>query len=203
MKTMKQISSGAEASIFLDKGSIVKQRLQKSYRIPEIDETLRNQRTKKEAKIMNDLSKIIPVPKLLSIDQKNHSLIMQNIEGTQLKQVLDNRPELAKLAGTNLALMHDNNMIHGDLTTSNMILAHEDRENRLYFIDFGLSFNSSRVEDKAVDIHLFKQALESKHFRVNDLAYKHFLKGYTPKDREEILRRLETVESRGRYKEKF
>jgi Kae1-associated kinase Bud32 len=124
---------------------------------------------------------------------------MEHIIGIQLKKLLDKDPKLAILIGKNLSIMHDLNIIHGDLTTSNMILT---KDKKLYFIDFGLSFNSSRIEDKAVDIHLFKQALESKHFRVNDKAYKYFLQGYNPKDKKEILERLAIAETRGRYKEK-
>ena len=136
---------------------------------------------------------------------------MEYIDGTQLKKLLDKKPELGLMIGKNLSIIHDLNIIHGDLTTSNMILVENDIEEKstkskkspkLFFIDFGLSFNSTKIEDKAVDIHLFKQALESKHFRVYDKAYKAFLNGYIPKGKKEILERLEIVEQRGRYKEK-
>lgn len=195
-------TSGAEAIIILNKdNNIEKYRIEKSYRISEIDVSLRTSRTKKEAKILQKLQKIIPVPKTVNVTE--YDIEMEYIDGAQLKTVLDSRPELAELIGKNLSLMHDSNIIHGDLTTSNMILKKEDDSEKLYFIDFGLSFSSTRVEDKAVDIHLFKQALESKHYKINDVAYKNFLKGYTPKDRNEILERLRIVEQRGRYKEKI
>ncbi|MEM4637666.1 MAG: KEOPS complex kinase/ATPase Bud32 [Candidatus Woesearchaeota archaeon] len=194
---MKTISSGAEAIIYLnDNKNIEKQRIEKSYRIKEIDSALRVQRNKKEAKILKKLSKIIPVPKILSLTDT--SIEMEYIDGIKLREILDKKPEYAQKIAENLSLMHDSNIIHGDLTTSNMILFNE----KIYFIDFGLSFESSKIEDKAVDIHLFKQALNSKHYKVADVAYKYFLKGYNPKNREEILKRLKTVEQRGRYKEK-
>jgi TP53 regulating kinase-like protein len=193
---MKEISSGAEAKIFLDNGIIIKDRIRKSYRIPEIDGLLRESRTRKEAKILTKLFKLGIAPKLEGQDKS--TLKMEYIDGIQLKQALESRPELSENIGTNLTLMHDNNIVHGDLTTSNMILKGE----KIYFIDFGLSFTSTKIEDKAVDIHLFKQALESRHFKVMDNAYKNFLKGYNPKDREKILERLVIVERRGRYKEK-
>lgn len=199
-KVSKNISSGAEAIILLNADcNIEKSRIEKSYRIKDIDISLRSSRTKNEARIMQKLQKIIPVPKIINITEYN--LEMEYIDGIQLKKILDARPELAVLIGKNLALMHDNNIIHGDLTTSNMILKTDDGE-KLYFIDFGLSFVSTRIEDKAVDIHLFKQALESKHYRVFEKAYKEFLKGYCPKSKNEILERLRVVEERGRYKEK-
>ena len=111
---------------------------------------------------------------------------------------MDGKPGLANEIGVKLAKLHDSDIIHGDLTTSNMIL---DKE--IVFIDFGLSFHSNKIEDKAVDIHLFKQALESKHFKVKEKALEEFLKGYKKsKDYAEIMKRLEQVELRGRYKHK-
>jgi Kae1-associated kinase Bud32 len=196
-------TSGAEAIISLNKdNNIDKSRIEKFYRIPEIDISLRSARTKKEAKIIVKLQKIIPVPKLINVSE--YDIEMEYIDGMQLKTILDSRPELAEMIGKNLSLMHDSNIIHGDLTTSNMILKRDNKEGLdiLYFIDFGLSFVSTRIEDKAVDIHLFKQALESKHYKIAEYAFKQFLDGYSPKDKKDILERLRVVEERGRYKEK-
>jgi len=197
----KLLGSGAEATVYLDDGKVDKERSKKSYRHEDIDSALRKTRTRKESKILKSLEKYGFVPKIL--EQKEHNILMEHIDGIQLKKLLDKDPKLAILIGKNLSIMHDLNIIHGDLTTSNMILSGKGSSQKLFFIDFGLSYNSTRIEDKAVDIHLFKQALESKHFRVNDLAYKNFLKGYTPKDKDAILGRLAVVETRGRYKEKI
>jgi len=99
-----------------------------------------------------------------------------------------------------------------DLTTSNIILANgeqrmanDKRQTKVFLIDFGLSFVSTKIEDKAVDIHLIKQALEAKHFRSPDhlrgqnhqQLFKNFLKTY---DNKEVIERLKIVEKRGRYK---
>ena len=74
----------------------------------------------------------------------------------------------------------------------------------LDFIDFGLGFFSNKIEDKAVDLHLLKQALESKHFKKWDENFKEVLKNYKiSKDSEKVLERLKKVESRGRYKDKY
>jgi Kae1-associated kinase Bud32 len=74
---------------------------------------------------------------------------------------------------------------------------------QIFFIDFGLSFHSQKYEDKAVDIHLIKQALEAKHFKNWEILYKEFIKGYSKESKDEklILKQLEQVEKRGRYKE--
>ncbi|MBU0471832.1 MAG: Kae1-associated serine/threonine protein kinase [Nanoarchaeota archaeon] len=192
---MKQIGSGAEAIIFLEKNSIIKQRIKKNYRIKEIDETLRKNRTRTEANILEKIP--IKAPKLKRTDRKE-IIEMDYIEGEKVRDLLDNKPEIALLIGKNVAKMHDAGIIHGDLTTSNMILNKE-----LYFIDFGLSFFSKKIEDKAVDIHLFKQALESKHYKVGEEAYNQFLKGYKDsKEYQQVISRLKNVEARGRYKKK-
>ena len=73
---------------------------------------------------------------------------------------------------------------------------------QLYFIDFGLSFHSQRIEDKAVDLHLLKQALESKHYKNYDFLLKECLSNYKWADSQAVLKQLEKVESRGRYKGK-
>jgi Kae1-associated kinase Bud32 len=200
----KILGSGAEATVYLNAAnSVEKERIPKNYRHPDIDSTLRKLRTRKESKVLSDLSQFGFVPKLMtSKTTPENSIEMEYVEGVQLKKLLDSNPSLARYIGKNLAQMHDKNIIHGDLTTSNMILSGKGKSEKLFFIDFGLSFNSRRIEDKAVDIHLFKQALESKHFKVFDKAYSEFLKGYNPIDKKEILERLEIVETRGRYKEK-
>jgi Kae1-associated kinase Bud32 len=193
---MKEIARGAEAVIYQDKESVVKKRVSKGYRHPELDTELIKARTKREAKFIQDLP--IPGPKLHDSDAS--TITMDHLAGEKVANILDEQPELAEKIGEHLARLHDQNMIHGDLTTSNMILSPDQK---LYFIDFGLSFYSDKLEDKAVDIHLFKEALESKHFRVENKAHRHFLKGYRfSKQAEEVLERLKKVEQRGRYKNK-
>jgi len=194
-----KISSGAEAEIYLEK-NIVKDRVKKNYRIPEIDVPLRQFRTRRESKILDRLEKIkFPAPKLIKTDRKS-VIEMENIPGKKVRDVLEKNPiKLSKEIGKKLALLHNNDICHGDLTTSNMILNKE-----IFFIDFGLSKFSEKVEDKAVDIHLFRQALESKHDKVWEKCYKAFLTTYkkTVKNQKEIMNRLEKIELRGRNKGK-
>jgi len=102
--------------------------------------------------------------------------------------------------GKKIGILHSNNIIHGDLTTSNMIL-----DNEIKFIDFGLSFFSTKEEDKAVDLHLLRQALESKHHDIWEKCFEAALKGYKKSYPEHsiVLNRLQKVEARGRNKHKF
>ena len=76
-------------------------------------------------------------------------------------------------------------------------------KDEIYFIDFGLSFTSTKEEDKAVDLHLLKRAIESKHYKVFEEAFEYIQKGYRSyKDAASILARLKKVEARGRNKSK-
>ncbi len=192
---MREIARGAEAVLYEDKDRIIKHRSKKKYRIKELDDELRKQRTRREANLLIKIP--IPHPKLIDSDNKE-KIVMEKIKGRKLRDILDKKPELAKKIGELVAELHNHNIIHGDLTTSNMIL---NKKEGVMFIDFGLSFYSHKIEDKAVDIHLFKQALNSKHHKVYDKALKEFLKGYKKINKyKEILNRLKKVEMRGRYR---
>ena len=203
MKTSKSniIAQGAEAKIIKQGNIITKDRIPKGYRLPVLDNKLRKQRTKKESKILVKAFTLIPVPKLINSDEKE-KIEMQFIEGKKLYESLDNlknNKKICKTIGKQTAILHDNNIIHGDLTTSNMIYS---KEEKVYFIDFGLSYESDKTEDKAVDLHLIKQALEAKHFKQHEKLFKSILDGYKiSKKYKETLNRLEQVEKRGRYKQ--
>ena len=194
------IAQGAEAVLIRKDNLLVKERIKKGYRLPELDEKLRKQRTRKEARLIEKASKLIPVPRIIKTDEKGKIIQMEFIEGKKLSECLDELPnalEVCEKIGQNIAKLHDVNIIHGDLTTSNMIL----KEGEVYFIDFGLGFESKKTEDKAVDLHLIKQALEAKHFNNFEGFFKAVLDGYkTSKNYKETLARLQKVEKRGRYK---
>ena len=191
------IGHGAEAIVRKEGNEVVKERVAKAYRHPQLDKQLRTSRSKAEKRLLEKASKLINVPKVTYGD--NESIRMEHVDGPVLKEVLENNLEFAKTVGQYLAKLHDNDIIHGDLTTSNILI----KKNEIVFIDFGLAYRSKRIEDKAVDIHVFKQALESKHHKVYNKAYKEFLKGYKEsKQSKEILDRLRAVEARGRNKAK-
>ncbi len=195
------LGSGAEATIWLEKTRegvrVVKDRLPKAYRHPLLDAALRRTRTRREANILRKLP--VPGPRLIATDRAS-VIEMEFIDGVQLKRLLDGKPSWTRTVGERVARLHDAGIIHGDLTTSNMLV----RDDELVLIDFGLSFTSRSAEDKAVDIHLWKQALESKHYKIFDEAYKGFLEGYAASENAtRVLERLRTVEARGRNKAKY
>lgn len=200
----KLISQGAEAKLFLEESNVIKHRLRKTYRINEIDERLRKSRTKREAKILEKLHAMgFPCPKLISNNKKD-TITMDFIDGKLLKNVLNknNCIRLSMEIGEKVAALHNKGIIHQDLTTSNMILGNDKR--KIFFIDFGLSFFSEKIEDKAVDLHLLKEALESKHSEIWEECYNTALDSYkkNAENSKEIIERLKVVEQRGRYKHK-
>ena len=195
-----KLSQGAEARIFLENNEVVKDRFEKKYRHPVIDAELRKQRTRREAKILDKIYEMgFPAPKTILIDDKNGKLKMSFIEGELVKNIIHkNHKKLSKEIGQKIARLHGQNIIHGDLTTSNMIL----KNNEIYFIDFGLGFFSEKIEDKAVDLHLIRQALESKHHQIWEECFNEVLEGYKSYPRyKEVFERLKVVESRGRNKQ--
>lgn len=195
-----QIAQGAEARLFKTGNVVVKDRFVKTYRNKELDSKLRKSRTKREAKVLLKMKELgIPSSEYISNDETK--IEMKFVDGRVLKEVFDSDFNLfSRMIAKNIALMHKNGIIHGDLTTSNMIFGEE-----LHFIDFGLSFFSDKVEDKAVDLHLLKQALESKHHQVFEKAFETVLDEYKKNysEAENVVKRLEIVEKRGRYKKQF
>jgi len=194
---MKQIQQGAEATIYQDKDKITKLRTSKSYRLPILDNKLRKSRTKAEAKIINKLQSIIPVPKILETDNQQ-TIEMEFIDGKKLSEHLEQLDwkSICKKLAENLTKLHNQDLIHGDLTTSNMIF----KDNLVYLIDFGLGFHSHKIEDKAVDLHLLKQALDAKHFSIFPEAFNIILKNYKAQQYDLIIKRIDTIEKRGRYR---
>ena len=203
------LSQGAEAIITQQGEEVIKQRIAKSYRLKELDEKIRKLRTRSEAKLLEKASKIISVPKVLKVDENKKEIVMKAIEGKRLSGNLDKfsskkQKEICERIGENIAKLHEANIIHGDLTTSNMIL-HVDENNfeDIYFIDFGLGFISSKAEDKSVDLHLIREAFEAGFADKGENMFNWVKEGYSKnyKDAHLILERFKAVEKRGRYKQ--
>ena len=195
------IAQGAEAKLFLEDDKILKNRFRKTYRLQELDDKLRGSRTRREAKVLEKLQALgFPSPRLINSDEKE-SLIIEKINGHLLKNVIEKSDyrKLCSEIGKKIAVLQNNSIIHGDLTTSNMILSKE-----IYFIDFGLSFFSEKAEDRAVDLHVLKEGLESKHYKIWEECWQSALDAYKKEAHKsnETLKRLEAVEKRGRYRAK-
>ncbi len=200
------IKQGAEAKLFLDKHkkTITKERIKKSYRITELDEKIRKRRTRSEAKLLQKASKIISAPKVIETNESEKTITYKYIDGKPLSQTLENysekkQLEILKRIGKMVKLLHENDIIHGDLTTSNMIF--NEKTDDISIIDFGLGYISSKIEDRAIDIHLLKQALEAKHYSNWEKLYQKFIEGYQPYSKSNlVLNQIKKVEKRGRYR---
>ncbi|WP_456418650.1 bifunctional N(6)-L-threonylcarbamoyladenine synthase/serine/threonine protein kinase [Methanocaldococcus infernus] len=196
------IGKGAEADIwrdeYLDYPIIYKERIKKRYRCEELDNRLRKIRTQREARYLATIKDFgIASPYIFDIDLEKKRLAMLYINGKILKDIVEDKVELAKEVGKIVAKLHENNIIHNDLTTSNFIYDGKD----LYIIDFGLAKISNLDEDKATDLVVFKKALLSTHFNKFNEIWENFLEGYKEYERaEDILKLMKEIEKRGRYK---
>ena len=188
-----EIGRGAEAVITLEDGRVRKWRLPKSYRLAQLDEQIRQERTLREARIMSEARRHgVPTP--IICDVSRFELVMEHLEGEKLKDMIT--PQLSERAGEMVGRLHKGGIIHGDLTTSNMIL----HSGRICLIDFGLSFYESSVEAQGVDVHVYFQTLESTHDRPEELK-EAFGAGYsrTYPGAEAVLKRVKEIKARGRY----
>ncbi len=216
---MELIKQGAEARIYKaefgelyfpwdDEKVIVKDRIPKHYRIEEIDRKLRKERTVREARILHRAKEAgVNCPYVYEVDTLNMRIVMEFINGKRMKEHLeevpmDERLSLCREIGRQIGRLHEAGIIHGDLTTSNMIL----RNGRLYLIDFGLAEFDRRLEAQGVDLHLLKRAMESTHYRWFEAGFKAILEGYSEvrggEAAERIKAKMNEIESRGRYRER-
>jgi TP53 regulating kinase-like protein len=207
------IRKGAEASIFLQKWHgkqvVMKTRLPKTYRVESLDSSIRLARTSHEAHILHDSKRAgVPAPTVYQVDAATYTIVMEYLNGPRLKEALlkmdqSDLKRMCALVGSLIGRLHLNGIVHGDLTTSNMILRDEAK---LFFIDFGLSDYSSEVEARGVDLLLMSRAFKSTHFALHSRAFEAVVDGYervVGRDETEcVLRKMHEIEKRGRYSER-
>jgi len=204
------MKKGAEASLYLaewhGRKVIIKRRLPKKYRPSQLDEQIRIYRTTHEPQLMHEAKKAgVPTPTIFLVDVKDATIIMEFIEGKQVKQLLSRfseseRQRLFLKIGDSIGRLHESGIVHGDLTTSNMIL---NSEGKIFFVDFGLGEKTKELEARGVDLHLMKRALQSTHFRFTEECFDAVIMGYSKVlDAEtvnSILDKIKEIERRGRY----
>ena len=213
MEKEKIIRKGAEANLYyghwFGKEVIFKYRIPKKYRIEELDKRIRTERTLNEARALIRVKKYgINVPQVFEIDTVNSTIVMKYVQGTKLKDILPNLDDSKKQLyfneiGRIIANLHKNGHIHGDITTSNIIITSEEN---IFLIDFGLHEYSDKIENKSVDLHLFKRVLISSHGKYYEFCFNAFLEGYKSEyekidheECDEIIKNIKVIESRGRY----
>ena len=207
---MVLIKKGAEASLYLEfwnkRKVVMKRRHPKKYRIPELDLLIRSQRTLHEPNIIHNAKEAgVPTPTIFMVDVADANIIMEFVEGKQVKEILDTvskeeRLILCKLIGDLIGRLHRNGIIHGDLTTSNMILT---PNGKVVFVDFGLSERSIELEPMGVDLHLMKRTLQSTHYKYAKECFKAVMDGYEKalgkEDTKKVTEKIREIEKRGRY----
>jgi Kae1-associated kinase Bud32 len=206
--TKKILYRGAEAEIhlsdYMGRSVVQKRRVKKAYRIPEIDSMLIGMRTKEESKLIT-MSRMhgVSVPILYDVDLFNGVITMEYVAGKRVKDILNtlNEPErkrICQMIGESIARLHNHDIIHGDITTSNMILLGD----RIYFIDFGLGCTNGEVEAKGVDLHVLMEAFESTHSQ-HPQCFTYVFEGYKKQfkgDASAVMKKIEEIVRRGRYR---
>lgn len=191
---MKLVGEGAEARIYesklLGEKMLVKKRIKKNYRVKELDDKIRRERTKKEARILSSLFiSGVNCPELRFCDTDDFSIFFTFIKG-RLARSLKLEKNFFKKAGKQLALMHESGVVHGDFTTSNLIVS----KGKVYVIDFGLSDFSSVLEEQATDLLLFKKSVDARGFKAFAGAYSKIKKNASS-----VVKKMNEIEKRGRY----
>jgi len=203
---------GAEASLYFadwhGRKVIVKLRAPKRYRPEALDEQIRSYRTVHEPQLMHEAKAAgVPTPLIYMVNVPEASITMEFVEGQQIKRLLNNVPqgkrqELCVRIGELIGKLHMQGLIHGDLTTSNMILSPEDK---IFFVDFGLGEKNGELEAEGVDLHLMKRALQSTHYQFWEECFKNVVCGYSlvlgSEAAEKVYEKIKEIERRGRYVE--
>ena len=174
------------------------------YRLPVLDEEIRRQRTLHEAEMIHQAKGAgVAAPYLYEVDPPASTLVMEYVGGTRLKDVIASKAvgtdEVFSEFGRNVGLLHRAGIMHGDLTTANVV----KRGDSLVFVDFGLSIRTERLEDHAVDLRLIKETLLGAHPQVAAAAMEALNRGYAgvlgPARSKAVFRQLLSIERRGRY----
>ncbi len=201
--TTEDRMKGAESRImvgsYFERGIVLKKRLQKRYRLDEMDLKLRRERTRNEASsLMKLLETGIRVPRVYDVDNRSFEIKMEKIEGVTMRSFLrgtsDGKDKVGELAEM-VSKMHANRISHGDLTTNNILVS-----DRVYLIDTSLSKVSAEDEDLATDLFLLKESFKSNHSDRPELP-DYFIEQYGRlfPDYKRVTEVLDAIEKRRRY----
>ena len=102
--------------------------------------------------------------------------------------------------GETVAKLHSCGLIHGDITTSNILVRGDQDSINLVMIDFGLSFQEGVPEDKGVDLYVLERAFLSTHPNTEEIFSEIFeaYKKNSGKQAGEVVKKFEEIRLRGR-----
>src|SRR4030042_2884501 len=187
---------GAKAVIIFRNDKVEKYRPPKLYRVPALDKRLIAERTRAEARLIAAARKGgVPTPVLSDIT--GDTIVMEEIKGKLLTENLNE--EAVYKSGQVMGKLHAAGIVHGDLTTSNIIL--REKDGICVLIDFGLAQVSSEIEQRGVDVQLLFQTFESTAPERADTLKTAFVAGYTETfvEADKVIAREHEIELRGRY----
>lgn len=231
------ITQGAEGLVYKSTyllptiPSALKYRPSKPYRHPILDLRLSKHRILAEARVLSKCRRDgVLVPAIYSLDENKGWMLMEWIDGEVVRarlnhwlkrrkagvherQDAEELVDLMQRVGKAVGRMHAIGVVHGDLTTSNLMLrpvklqephwhsvaGHQGLEGDIVLIDFGLASQSSQDEDRAVDLYVLERAFGSTHPEAESL-FKEVLSAYGKSfnGASVVLKRLEEVRMRGR-----
>jgi len=220
------LRQGAEAKLYLGdylgQRAIIKERFPKKYRLPELDVRLTRERLRAEARSLVKCKTLgIKTPILYHVDQS--CIVMEYLEfptaKDYIKTILEDGEtkipnaeqkkiltDLALQIGAMVGKLHKHNLIHGDMTTSNMLVDTKNKDQiQIYVIDFGLGDFSGTPEDKGVDLYVLERALISAHPNT-EFMFEAILKSYAEnmenqKMSQAVLKKYEEIRMRGRKRD--
>ena len=203
---------GAEATVTIEDDRVVKRRVPKAYRHPDLDDRLRGERTRAEAKLTSAARRVgVPTPVVRDIDPETGTLVVQRVGTDDLATGVT--PARCWAVGRHLATIHGAGFVHGDPTTRNVRITRADRAetetgngdggagdtaDRTFLIDFGLGYHTGHTEDRAMDLHVFQQSVAGTVADPDPLVDA-VEAGYAAVGDSAVLDRLREIEGRGRY----
>lgn len=201
---------GAEADLLLARidqwETVIKRRAKKKYRNELLDDTIRHDRTFSEADAIHQAKAAgAKVPSIIGMEPETNSILMTRVEGTVLRDRLDgmNRPDANRLfrsLGSQVGLLHSGGIVHGDLTTSNVVVA---KSGPPFIVDFGMARRSVDVEDRGIDLHLLQRSIATSHSRNVSMLIRALANGYAEtagvKVRNSTWEKAREIARRGRY----
>jgi N6-L-threonylcarbamoyladenine synthase/protein kinase Bud32 len=189
-------TQGAEAVVELDGERARKHRLSKPYRHPELDEALRQRRTRSEARLTSEARRLgVPTPVVFDVDPKEGRLVFEYVGDSDLRERLGESG--VRDVGRHLARCHEAGFVHGDPTPRNVRVG-DDTGDRSYLIDFGLGYYTDDIEDYAMDLHVFEGAIGGTAEDPTALIAA-FEDAYREAGEGRVVEQLREIEGRGRY----